>query len=331
MEAGIAGLELQTLPTPATLEPNEVRLQVYASALNYFDLLMLQGRYQYKPALPFTVGSEAAGVVTEVGSAVRRWRVGDAVIAGMTSGNSMASQMVVAEHLLIAKPPQYSFAEAAGLPVGFFTTWHALVHRGKMQRGEVLLVTGAGGGMGLSAVQLGVKLGATVIAAASSEAKCRKAREAGAHHTINYSDLSTLKDRVSELTDGRMADVIYEVVGGRVFKECIRCIAGNGRLLVIGFASGEIPSVPANLVLVKGFSLVGVRSGQEMLEHPELTAEMIEQMDLIARDPQRDRSLAPPTINVPVDNFREAYNLILRKEVIGKACVLWQPEQKAKL
>lgn len=183
---------------------------------------------------------------------------------------------------------------------------------------------------GLSAVQLGVRLGATVIAAASSDAKCAAAKAVGAHHTINYSSLSQLKARVLELTDGHMADVIYEVVGGAVFKECIRCIAGNGRLLVIGFASGDIPSVPANLALVKGFSLVGVRSGQEMMEHPEITAEMIREMDAIASE-GRDRSLAPVTVCCTPDRFRDAYNLILTKQIVGKACVLWQPEDKAKL
>jgi NADPH2:quinone reductase len=292
---------------------------------------MLQGRYQYKPPLPFTVGSEAAGIVTEVGSDVTRWKVGDAVICGMTSGNAVASQIVVQEALLIRKPPHYTFAEAAGLPVAFFTNWHALVHRGQIKKGEVLLVTGAGGGMGLGAVQLGVQLGAIVIAAASSEAKCAQAKALGAHHTINYSTLSQLKDRVSEITEGRMANVCYEVVGGKVFTECVRCMAGGGRLLVVGFASGTIPSIPANLVLVKGFSLVGVRSGQEMLDHPELTAEMIAEMEKIATSASKDRRLAPVTQCVPVDQFREAYNLILRKEVIGKACILWQPEEKAKL
>jgi NADPH2:quinone reductase len=263
MEEGIKNLQLNTLPRPV-LGAEEIRIRVHASALNYFDLLMLQGRYQLRPALPFTVGSECSGVIIEVGREVTQWSVGDAVIAGMTNGDSMASELVTHQRNAIRKPPQFTHAEAAGLPVGFFTTFHALVHRGKVKRGETLLVTGAGGGMGLSAVQLGVKLGCTVIAAASSDAKCAKAKEAGAHHVINYSTLSSLKDRVAEITDGKFADVIYEVVGGAIFKECIRCIAPNGRLLVIGFASGTIPNVPANMVLVKGFSLVGVRSGQEV-------------------------------------------------------------------
>lgn len=277
---------------------------------------------------------------------------------------------------------------------------HALVHRGKIQKGETLLVTGAGGGMGLGAVQLGVKLGCKVIAAASSEEKLRSAKAAGAHYCINYSNLKELKDRVSQITNGAMADVIYEVVGGDVFKECIRCIAGNGRLLVVGFASGTIPTIPANMVLVKGFSVIGVRSGQEvrnerererqqrvtiiekdwrmgalnqwltrtrpissfhplsagcrssllppplppssfasslrvrsscqMVNHPELVTEMIGEMNKIADSPG-DRTLAPVVITRGVENFREAYRLILDKKVIGKACVLWQPEEKAKM
>jgi len=326
VEAGIAGLSLESLPREAELGPTEVRVRVVASALNYFDLLMLIGRYQLRPPLPFTVGSEAAGVVEQVGSDVRRFRVGDAVFTGMSGGNAVASEMVVQEGLLIHKPDQFSFAEAAGLPVAFFTNWHALVHRGELRKGETLLVTGAGGGMGLAAVQMGVQLGATVIAAASSEEKCAAARAAGAHHVVNYSDVKQLKARVSELTAGRMADVCYEVVGGDVFTECVRCLSGGGRLLVVGFASGTIPSVAMNLVLVKGISLIGVRSGQEMMDHPELTEEMIKGMEAL-----KDRTLAPKVTTVPADDFRRAYELIRSKQIVGKAIILWQPDGKAKL
>jgi NADPH:quinone reductase-like Zn-dependent oxidoreductase len=299
---GIDLLELNSLPRPS-LSSDEIRVRVHAAALNFFDLLMLQvscapcapcahcahcalrhawcalvltlarspvsqGKYQYRPPLPFTVGSEASGVIIEVGSAAAaKWKVGDAVIVGMTNGDSMAEEIVTQSDKAIKKPGHFTHAEAAGLPVGFFTNWHALVHRGKIQKGEFLLVTGAGGGMGLSAVQLGVALGCRVIAAASTEEKLSYAKKAGAHFCINYSNLKELKDKVSAATDGHMADVIYEVVGGDVFTECIRCIAGGGRLLVVGFASGKIPSVPANMILVKGFSVVGVRSGQEVSEN----------------------------------------------------------------
>lgn len=361
MNEGIDNLQLVELPRP-TLGDDEVRVRVHASALNYFDLLMLLGRYQYRPPLPFTVGSECSGEIIEVGANVKDWKVGQAVIAGMTMGNAMASEIVVPGDKLIMKPAHFTHSEAAGLPVGFFTTYHALIHRGNVRRGETLLVTGAGGGMGLSAVQLGVKLGMTVIAAASSDEKCSQAKKAGAHHTINYSNLKQLKERVNEITNGKYADVIYEVVGGDVFKECIRCIAPNGRLLVIGFASGSIPTVPVNMVLVKGFSLVGVRSGQEvsnnmhgddagilegirttnafhsflltvfqMFDHPELTVEMVNAMNQISSDSKKDRTLAPVVANIPVDQFREAYKLINERKVVGKACVLWQPETKAKL
>lgn len=228
---------------------------------------MLQGRYQYRPALPFTAGSEASGVVVEVGSEVRDWKAGDEVVVGMSMGDALASEMTIPASRAIRKPPQLSHAEASALPVGFFTAYHALVHRGSARRGETLLVTGAGGGMGLAAVQLGVKLGLRVIAAASSEAKLDAARKAGAHHCIDYSNLKQLKSLVSGATGGSMANLVFEVVGGGVLRECIRCTASGGRVLVVGFAGGEIPAIPANLILVKGISLVGVRSGQEVRQN----------------------------------------------------------------
>jgi len=333
-DEGISGLELRTLAR-RELEPDEIRVRVHAAALNFFDLLMLQGKYQFKPSLPFTVGSEASGVIIEIGCNVKAFRVGDEVIAGMSNGDAMASEMIVHASRVIRKPRGWKHAEAAAFPVGFFTGYHALVHRGHLKAGEYLLVTGAGGGMGLSCVQLGVWLGAKVIALASTEAKCEAARRAGAHHTIMLSHsspastLQTLKDQVSQITNGRMIDVCYDVVGGKAFmKELIRCMAGNGRLLVVGFASGEIPSIPANLVLVKGFSLVGVRSGHEMIEHPELAHEMIRVMNGIS---DNDRQLVPAVRTVAVDQFREAYRWIAEKKIIGKAVVLWQPEKKAKL
>ena len=324
---GIDSLELREAEKKS-LAPTEVRIKVRAAALNFFDLLILVGKYQHRAELPHVPGSEAAGVICEVGSEAGPWRMGDEVMFLTQGGGGLQSHVVTdvtTPHALFPKPALFSFAEAAGFPVGFMTGYHGLVQRGHLKAGEVLLVTGAAGGMSLAAIQLGRALGATVVAAASSAGKLEQARRAGAHHVVNYQEES-LKTRVEEITGGAMADVCYEVVGGKVFKECVRCMASNGRLLVVGFASGEIPSLPANLVLIKGFQLVGVRSGAEMLLNPDKAAELWAQMRLLTRD----RLLAPVVRQWPTEGFKDAFRSLWERRIIGKAIVLWN-QSSAKL
>jgi NADPH2:quinone reductase len=184
--------------------------------------------------------TEASGVVTEVGSKVRLWRVGQGVMLGLSAMGSAAEQMVCNERALLPKPSLWSYAEAAAFPVGFITTYHALVHRGHLLKGETLLITGAAGGMGASCIQLGKKLGATVIACASSAEKLELCKQLGADHVIDYKT-ENIKDRVTAITKGKMVDVVYDVVGGDIFDHCVRVMAPGGRLLVIGFTSGVIP------------------------------------------------------------------------------------------
>ena len=238
--------------------PGEVVLDVYAAGVNFPDFLIIQNLYQFKPELPFSPGSEVAGVVSALGSDVQGVAVGDQVVAMCGSGG-MAEKLVVPAKSLMPVPEGVDMTMAAGFTMTYGTSYHALVQRAALQPGENLLVLGAGGGVGITAVELGKVLGARVIAAASSDAKLEAARAAGADEVINYSD-GELKGRVKELTGGQGADVIYDPVGGDLFHQAMRCINWKGRLLVIGFAAGadRIPQLPVNLVLLKGCQVVGV-------------------------------------------------------------------------
>ena len=250
-----SSLQLEDIPSP-TPKANEVLLDVHAAGVNFPDSLIIQGKYQFKPPFPFAPGGEAAGVISAVGDKVSQYRVGQRVMA-LTGWGSFAEQVCVPAYNLLPMPDGMDFASAAAFGMTYGTSMHALKQRGNLQPGETLLVLGASGGVGLAAVEIGKAMGATVIAAASSAEKLEVARQAGADQLINYREQS-LKDELKKLTGGKGVDVIYDPVGGPLFEEAFRCIAWNGRLLVIGFASGEIPALPANLSLLKGASLVGV-------------------------------------------------------------------------
>ncbi len=250
-----SSLQLEDIPSP-TPKANEVLLDVHAAGVNFPDSLIIQGKYQFKPPFPFAPGGEAAGVISAVGDKVSQYRVGLRVLS-ITGWGSFAEQVCVPAYNLLPMPDGMDFASAAAFGMTYGTSMHALKQRGNLQPGETLLVLGASGGVGLAAVEIGKAMGATVIAAASSAEKLEVARQAGADQLINYREQS-LKDELKKLTGGKGVDVIYDPVGGPLFEEAFRCIAWNGRLLVIGFASGEIPALPANLPLLKGASLVGV-------------------------------------------------------------------------
>lgn len=264
--AGIDSLRFEDVEPPAC-PPGYVRIDVEAAGLNYPDLLIIQGLYQFRPELPFTPGSEAAGRVSEVGEGVLDVAPGDRVI-GIDVAGAMAEQFVAPHHNVYQIPDELAAHKAAGLPMTYGTAYHALVDRARLQAGEILLVTGASGGVGSAAVQVGRALGARVIAAVSSEEKADVARRLGASQVINYST-ETLRDRVKELTDGGGADVIYEPVGGDIFLQTLRCVNWNGRILIMGFASGQIPEAPMNLPLLKGCSLVGVFWGEFARRQPD--------------------------------------------------------------
>lgn len=236
--------------------PGQVVIDVAAAGVNFPDTLIIENKYQLKPALPFSPGGEVAGVVAEVGPGVTTVAAGDRVIV-VSGYGGFAERVVAPAAALLPVPDGMDLTTAAGFVMAYGTSYHALHDRAQLQPGETLLVLGAAGGVGLAAVELGHDMGAMVIAAASSEAKLEVCREHGASATIDYGR-DNLRDRIKELTDGRGADVIYDPVGGELAEPAVRSLAWNGRYLVVGFAAGTIPNIPLNLPLLKGASIVGV-------------------------------------------------------------------------
>lgn len=248
-------LVLEEIASPE-LKKTEVLIDVHAAGVNFPDTLIIEGKYQFKPPFPFSPGGEAAGIVSAVGEKVSHLKVGDRVMA-LTGWGSFAEQVAVPGYNVMPIPTKMDFNSAAAFGMTYGTSMHALKQRANLQPGETLLVLGASGGVGLAAVEIGKALGARVIAAASSADKLAVAKAAGADELINYSE-SNLKEEIKRLTNGQGADVIYDPVGGDLFDLAIRSIAWNGRLLVVGFASGRIPELPVNLCLLKGAAVLGV-------------------------------------------------------------------------
>ena len=257
---GLEQLQVEDIATPEP-GPKQVRVDVKAAALNFPDALMVQGLYQIKPPLPFSPGSEFAGIVSAVGSEVSQFKVGDRVISFSLGG--FAEEAVADAARTMPLPPGMDFDVGAGLVLTYCTSLRGLKDCGRLQAGESLLVLGASGGVGVAAVEIGKATGARVIAAASSEDKLALCRELGADAGINYAT-ENLKDRVNELTGGRGVDVVYDPVGGPYTEQALRATAWGGRLLVIGFAAGDIPKIPINLCLLKERSLVGVYWGDSL-------------------------------------------------------------------
>ena len=309
--AGVV-LEEQALPEPG---PGEVRVRIKAASLNFPDLLMTEGKYQLKPELPFVLGMEFAGIVDAIGEGVSGLAPGDAVAGGNRIG-AFSEYAVVPAAALRRKPEAISFAAAASYGAAYLTAYVALVRRGNLQPGETLLVHGASGGVGLAAVDVGRLLGATVIATSASEAKRRILTEYGADHVLPDTGF---RERVKELTGGRGADVIYDPVGGDVFDESVRCIAFDGRLLIIGFTSGRIPSVNVNMPLIKGFSVVGVRAGEYGRQFPDRGRE-----NMAAIWKWAEEGKVRPRIHaeVPLAEWRRAFEMMRSREVVGKVAIV---------
>ncbi|UCZ82724.1 NADPH:quinone oxidoreductase family protein [Pseudomonas sp. L5B5] len=268
-------LVLEEVASPVP-KKNEILLEVHAAGVNFPDTLIIEGKYQFKPPFPFSPGGEAAGVVSAVGEKVSHLKAGDRVMA-LTGWGSFAEQVAVPGYNVLPIPAAMDFNTAAALSMTYGTSMHALKQRGNLKPGETLLVLGASGGVGLAAVEIGKAMGARVIAAASSAEKLAVAKAAGADELVNYSE-SNLKDEIKRLTDGNGADVIYDPVGGDLFDQAIRSIAWNGRLLVVGFASGRIPELPVNLALLKGAAVVGVFWGSFAQRQPQDNAANFQQL-----------------------------------------------------
>lgn len=247
-----------------------VKVRVKAAGLNFPDTLIIEGKYQLKPSMPFSPGGEMSGEVIEVGEKVTRFKPGDRV-AGLTGYGAFAEEVIVPEQNILPIPESMSDEKAAAFSMVYGTSYYALKQRANIQPGESLLVLGASGGVGLATIELGKAMGARVIAAASTAEKLAVAKEAGADELINYSE-EPLKEAVKKLTNSKGVDVIYDPVGGDFTEQALRAMAWNGRHLVIGFAAGDIPKVPANLTLLKGCSLVGVFWGSFTQREPEASA-----------------------------------------------------------
>jgi NADPH2:quinone reductase len=291
----------------------QIVIDVRAAGVNFPDILITRGQYQFKPALPFSPGGEVAGVVRAVGSGVTTLKAGDRVATTMLYGG-YAEQVCVPELAAVKLPDNVSFEVGAATLLTYLTTYHALVDRAALQQGESLLVLGAAGGVGTSAVELGALLGARVIAAASSEDKLAFCREHGASDGIDYSK-QDLKERLKELTKGNGVNVVYDPVGGSLAEPALRGIAWEGRFLVIGFASGEIPKIPLNLVLLKGCQIVGVFWGSFAMREPAKNRAHADQLFAWVADgklrPAIDAAL-------PFAQATEALHRIEKRQVKGK-------------
>jgi NADPH2:quinone reductase len=259
-------LEIKDMPDPVA-GPGQVVIDVKAAGVNFPDVLIIQGKYQFKPELPFTPGSELAGVVRAVGPDVTAVKPGDKVIA-FTSVGAFAEQALVPVQAVMPMPPGMDFDTAAAITLTYGTSHHAVVDRASLKEGETMLVLGAAGGVGLAAIEIGKALGATVIAAASTDEKLAVCSAHGADATINYST-SDLREAIKAATGGKGPDVIYDPVGGDYTEAAFRSIGWRGRYLVVGFANGEIPKLPLNLALLKGASLMGVFWGEFVKREPK--------------------------------------------------------------
>jgi NADPH:quinone reductase len=308
-------LRLETFAS-APLTRGAVRVAIHAAGINFPDILMAAGDYQLKPELPFTPGVEAAGEVLEVDGAANGVAVGDRVIIKMRHG-AYADEAVVSPSQLTPLPSTFDAAEGATFLAAHGTAYHALIDRGRLQPGEVLLVHGAGGGVGLAAVEMGKMLGATVIAAASSEQKLAVAQARGADHGVLYGR-EPFRDAVKRITDGHGVDVVFDPVGGEVFENSLRCIAWGARILVIGFTGG-IGLARTNLLLIKGASVLGVRAGEAVRRNPAAG-----EVRLKALLEWAEAGKIRPYVShrLPLADYAAAMRLLIERKAIGRVALM---------
>ena len=309
-------LVVEDLPSP-TAGAGEVVVSVKAASLNFPDVLIIQNKYQFKPPLPFSPGSEMSGVVKEVGDGVKGYKPGDRVIAFTTYG-AFAEEVKVEAGRLVPIPEGMDYNSAAAFLLTYGTSDHALRDRGQLKAGETLLVLGAAGGVGLAAIEIGKAMGATVIACASSAEKLEVCKQHGADACINYATEDggkAMREKIKELTAGKGVDVVYDAVGGAYSEPALRSLAWRGRFLVVGFAAGEIPKIPLNLTLLKGCSIVGVFWGDFTRREPKAFAESIGQLGKW----YREGKLKPHVSQTfPLAQAVEALKLMAARKVKGK-------------
>jgi len=308
-------LVLKELETPMP-KAGEVRMRVHACGLNFPDTLIIQGKYQFKPPLPFSPCSDTAGVLTAIGERVTSVKVGDEILA-FTPWGGLSQEMILKEDQLFPKLKEMSFPVAASFMMTYATSYHALKDRANLQTGEPLLVLGASGGVGITAIELGKLMGATVIAAASTDEKLALCTSKGADYVINY-NTENLKDRVKALTGGKGADVIYAPVGGDYSEAALRATAWNGRFLVVGFAAGDIPRIPLNLPLLKGCAIVGVFAGAFMMREKKKSYENSRQLFQWFKE----GSIKPYLhATYPLEEAPKAFREIMDRKAMGKIVI----------
>lgn len=309
---GADALHWRDMPTPEP-GPGEVRIAIQAASLNFPDLLIVQGKYQVKPPLPFVPGAEFAGRIEAVGEGVTQLRAGMPV-AAITSTGGFATHAIVNAQRVLPLPPGFALDDAAAFALTYGTSHHALVDRAQLQAAETVLVLGAAGGVGTAALQIAKAMGARVIAAASSDEKCTLCRDLGADASINYAR-ENLRDALKALTGGKGPDVVYDPVGGDLAEPAFRAIAWRGRYLVIGFAAGGIPALPWNLALLKGASIVGVFWGEFVQREPQASAAAMHQLAQWYA-----QGLIKPVIDqrLPMAELKAAYRRMGSREVRGK-------------
>ena len=305
-------LVIAELPDPVP-GPGELVIEVAAAGINFPDLLVVAGRYQDKTPPPFTPGNEAAGTVAAVGAAVTGFAPGDRVMV-TTRGGAFAERCVVGQEQAVLLPPGMDFERAAGFGVVYGTSYHALKQCARLEPGETLLVLGAAGGVGSAAVELGKVLGATVIAAAGTDRKVEFARAAGADQVLNYSEAS-LRDALRELTGDAGIDVVYDPVGGQQAMRALRSLAWHGRYLVVGFASGDIPSFPANIALLKEASIIGVWWGTWLKRHPDQHRANLEELMAWIVDGTLNPRISE---SYAFEDFKAAFRRIAGRQACGK-------------
>ncbi|MGZ5891001.1 MAG: NADPH:quinone oxidoreductase family protein [Caldimonas sp.] len=320
---GVEALQWKELPTPEP-KAGEVRIAISAARLNFPDLLTVQGKYQIKPPLPFVPGSEYAGVVDAVGEGVRHLKIGDPVAAIGASGG-FGTHACAHAAMVMPLPPGFAFDDASAFVMTYGTTHHALLDRAQLKAGETLLVLGAAGGVGTAAIQVGKVVGARVIAAASSDEKCEFCKSIGADATINYTS-GNIRDELKKLTDGKGPDVVYDPVGGDLAEPVFRSIAWRGRYLVIGFAQGGIPSLPLNLPLLKGASIVGVFWGEFARREPKANAQGLAEL---ARWYAEGKIKPVIDQRLPMKELRAAYARMGSREVRGKLVMTNEPGRES--
>ncbi len=309
-------LKWKDVPTP---EPGagEVRIAIRAASLNFPDILIVQGKYQAKPELPFVPGSEYSGTIDALGEGVKHLKVGDAV-AAMGSTGGFATHAIVAAKQVLKLPPGFAIEDGAAFALTYGTSHHALIDRAELKAGETVLVLGAAGGVGTSAIQVAKAAGAKVIAAASTDEKCAFCKSLGADATINYGT-QDMRAALKELTGGKGPDVVYDPVGGDLAEQVFRSIAWRGRYLVIGFAQGGIPALPWNLPLLKGASVVGVFWGSFVRHEPENNAKGMAEL---ARWYAEGKIKPAIDQRLPMRELPAAYARMATRQVQGKVLMI---------